>query len=272
MSKKPSSASKTRSFAARSPAKGNSSPDPQERKGPAKREGEAKQAVKPQERQASEEAVKWLETLERGETPKKREQFLAWLKASPLHVKEYLFARLLWEKSRYLIESDDAYIATTMIDCWECEKEIPVIALCAKEATIEGEKHKDKSEIIRMSEITAMDRYTAHLFAGAFPDFRPYLNEEGELVEYANHCPHCGLVYEDEVLHDNSEFLMLAQASPGSIAYVKIPGRIRLDGNEGFEAGDEDENLHALIDLYRISDKDRKRPKKKAKRTQAKKK
>ena len=196
---------------------------------------------------ARQEAVQWLERLEKSETRVKRERFLAWLKASPVNVREFLQAKVLWEKSRYLIESDSAYIAVTMINCQGCKAPIRVICLCATDAVIEGEGHHEKDELIRLSHITAMDRYTTFLLSKVFPDFRLYVDDSGEPAEYANHCPQCGFIHEDDWLHDNSVFLTLAGAPEGSVGYQRIPRRIRVDATEGFELGEEIEDLQRRL-------------------------
>jgi hypothetical protein len=58
-------------------------------------------------------------------------------------------------------------------------------------------------------------------------------SEEGY---FANHCPHCGALQEDYLLHDEpgDVFFGLSRAEPGSIEFTPLVGRIQLSGDYSF--------------------------------------
>jgi hypothetical protein len=59
---------------------------------------------------------------------------------------------------------------------------------------------------------------------------------EPENGYFANHCPYCGAVQEDYLLHSEpgDVFFCIAEAEPGSIELTAVEGRIRVSGDCGF--------------------------------------
>jgi hypothetical protein len=54
---------------------------------------------------------------------------------------------------------------------------------------------------------------------------------------FANHCPRCGAMQEDYLLHaePGDVFFGISHAEPGSIEFTPLAGRIQLSGDCSFE-------------------------------------
>jgi hypothetical protein len=66
--------------------------------------------------------------------------------------------------------------------------------------------------------------------------FRNGIGAGSEEGCFANHCPHCGAMQEDYLLHAESGdvFFGISRAEPGSIEFTPLAGRIQLSGDCSF--------------------------------------
>jgi hypothetical protein len=88
-------------------------------------------------------------------------------------------------------------------------------------------------EFFTLSNISSMDS----ALAATLERWRFYrTTTEPEDGYFANHCPYCGAVQEDYLLHSEpgDVFFCIAEAEPGSIEFTAVEGRIRVSGDCGF--------------------------------------
>jgi hypothetical protein len=87
-----------------------------------------------------------------------------------------------------------------------------------------------------LSNIWAMDGALAAQLQ-RWPHFRKAIDGDSEDGCFANHCPHCGALQEDYLLHDEpgDVFFGMSNAAPGSVELTPLTGRIQLSGDCSFE-------------------------------------
>jgi hypothetical protein len=88
-------------------------------------------------------------------------------------------------------------------------------------------------EFFTLSNISSMDS----ALATTLERWRFYRKTtEPEDGYFANHCPYCGAVQEDYLLHSEpgDVFFCIAEAEPESIEFTAVEGRIRVSGDCGF--------------------------------------
>jgi len=71
----------------------------------------------------------------------------------------------------------------------------------------------------------------------AWPHFRLTSGAGPGAELYNNHCPHCGAVQQDYMLHSEpgDVFFGFSLSAPGSVEFTPLLGRIQLSGDFGFE-------------------------------------
>jgi hypothetical protein len=86
-----------------------------------------------------------------------------------------------------------------------------------------------------VSNIWAIDGVLAKLIQ-RWPCFRKGVGEDSEEGNFANHCPHCGAMQEDYLLHSEpgDVFFGLAMGTPGGVEFTPLEGRVYLSGDYGF--------------------------------------
>ena len=135
------------------------------------------------------------------------------------------------DDAEFGIESEDAFIAATQTTCTNCREQIEVICIhCQSGRDLET---GEALEQFTLSNISSMDgALAATLERWRF--FRT--TAEPEDGYFANHCPYCGAVQEDYLLHSEpgDVFFCLAEAEPGSIEFTAVEGGIRVNGDCGF--------------------------------------
>ena len=98
----------------------------------------------------------------------------------------------------YSIASEEAFVASARCRCVKCGKNREVVCLyCKSGVDIEtGDPIAD----FTVSNIWAMDGVLAKLMQ-RWPYFRKGVGEDSGEENFANHCPHCGAMQEDYLLH-----------------------------------------------------------------------
>jgi len=131
----------------------------------------------------------------------------------------------------YTIVTDHAYVATTHARCWRCGTRTQVCCLYCEQGIVDGES----CEHFAVSEVTSMDSSLAAQL-GAWPQFR-FSSTRASGRCLTNHCTHCGATQADYFLHcdPGGAFFLIRGAAPGTIHLDRLRGRIRLDGDVGFE-------------------------------------
>jgi Domain of unknown function (DUF5710) len=132
----------------------------------------------------------------------------------------------------YVVRSDEAYVASTGMFCVNCRDHIEVICLYCESGT-DLEMNEPVSQVT-LSNVWAMDDALAAQL-GRWPEFK-LTGGEAEAGYVANHCPHCGAVQEDYLLHSEpgEVFFCIPRAEPGSVTLTRLAGTIRVSGDIGF--------------------------------------
>jgi len=147
------------------------------------------------------------------------------------------FSRWLGEEedtASFGLSSDDAYVACAPVSCARCHQEIEVICLYC-DSGIDADLGEPLGQIT-VSNIWAMDAALAGQLE-PWPDFRRMDGVGSEQGQYVNHCPHCGAVQDEDLLHaePGAVFFSVAGASPESVKLMALKGRVQLSGDYGFE-------------------------------------
>jgi hypothetical protein len=136
-------------------------------------------------------------------------------------------------EATFSISSDEAYVASAKATCWRCQASIEVVCLYCES----GEVHGDIYSGFTVSDITAVDDALAAALR-PWPSFAFVADSaRGGRCYLVNRCSACGAVQRDYFLHCEpaGPFFIVKAADPGSIRLTRIPGRVCLSGDEGFE-------------------------------------
>jgi hypothetical protein len=130
-------------------------------------------------------------------------------------------------EEQYLIESDRAYVACATAHCQRCAAQIEVITIFCVQGALDGEPLEDFS----VMRISAVDDAL-----GAQLTLWPFFRKKASL--FCNHCSHCGAPQQDIDLHCEPDgvFVHMDAASREAMTLTPLDGRIRLNGEETFEA------------------------------------
>jgi hypothetical protein len=136
-------------------------------------------------------------------------------------------------EAEFGITSDDAFVAAARAVCSRCHEPIEVICIYCESGT-----DSDMGEPMRqftLANVWAMDSAVTTQLA-RWRYFRKGIGAGPEEGYFANHCPHCGALQEDYLLHDEpgDVFFGLSRAEPGSIEFTALVGRIQLSGDYSF--------------------------------------
>jgi predicted RNA-binding Zn-ribbon protein involved in translation (DUF1610 family) len=137
------------------------------------------------------------------------------------------------EGGEFGVESNQAFVAAAHVACTNCGEEIEVICIyCQSARDLET---GEALEGVTLSNISSMDdALAATLERRRF--FRTLASTGADEGYFANHCPHCGAVQEDYLLHSEpgDVFFCIPEAEPGSVEFTAVEGRIRANGDCGF--------------------------------------
>jgi hypothetical protein len=135
--------------------------------------------------------------------------------------------------TEFAIISDQALVASAFTACVSCHERIEVICLYCESGT-DCAMDQPMTQFT-VSNIGAMDGALASQLE-RWRFFRKVSGEGAEDGCFANHCPHCGAVQEDYLLHaePGDVFFCIPQAQPGSITFTPLSGRIQVSGNWGW--------------------------------------
>jgi hypothetical protein len=136
-------------------------------------------------------------------------------------------------EAEFGITSDEALVAAAQASCVKCHERIEVICIYCESGT-DCEIGEPMTQFT-LSNVWAMDSTLAAQLE-RWPFFRKVIGADSEQGRFANHCPHCGAVQEDYLLHaePGDVFFCIPLAEPGSIELTPLIGRIQLSGDCGF--------------------------------------
>jgi len=138
------------------------------------------------------------------------------------------------EEEKYTISSDHAYVACARSVCWKCHSDIEVITIYCEE----GISHEEEIIETKIFNIRAIDAALSAQLE-RWPQFRKESAED----RFANYCPRCGAMQEDNDLHrkpDGSFFRVSSIAAGSVVTLTPLMGLIQLNGDEGYEPDGED--------------------------------
>jgi len=132
----------------------------------------------------------------------------------------------------YSIVSDQARIALTRARCWKCRTSAKVACIYCHSGWVDGDRYED----FTVSNITAIDDALRRQLA-RWPFFRFGYSKAAGGRYLANHCARCHALQADYYLHcePGGAFFVVKGAPPGAITLERLDGRVRMDGDQGFE-------------------------------------
>jgi hypothetical protein len=134
------------------------------------------------------------------------------------------------EEGKDSISSDHACGACANSVCWKCRSRIEVIAIyCA-----EGISEEEETREFTVFNITGIDDALSAQLKG-WPQFRKGSTEDS--TYFANYCPHCGVMQEDNDLHVRPDGVLFGVGSIPSdsvVTLTPLTGLIQLNGDEGY--------------------------------------
>ena len=147
------------------------------------------------------------------------------------------FSRWLGDEenpAQFGITSDEALVASAQAACVECRERLEVICIYCKSG-VDCEIGEPMTEFT-VSNIWAMDGALTKLLE-RWPCFRKGTCEDSGQECFANHCPSCGAMQEDYLLHaePGDVFFGIAPGRPGPVVFTPLEGRIQVSGDYGFE-------------------------------------
>jgi len=148
-----------------------------------------------------------------------------------------MFSRWLEEErgeAPFSIRSEEAFVVSARSACVSCAKDMEVICIHCRSG-IDTEIGEPLSDFT-VSNIAEMDGGLAKMLL-PWPDFRKAITKDSQEGNFANHCPHCGAVQEDYLLHSEpgDVFFGIAMGGPGAVRFTPLVGHIELSGDYGFE-------------------------------------
>ena len=131
----------------------------------------------------------------------------------------------------FTITSTEAYVAVATTGCQRCHSAIEVICIHCESGMVCGEP----LDRLAVSDVWAISDSLARQL-GRWPNYRKVIAQNAEDGYFANHCPHCGAVQEDYLLHSEpgDVFFDVSRAEPGSIGFTPLVGRIQVSGDCSF--------------------------------------
>jgi hypothetical protein len=114
-----------------------------------------------------------------------------------------------------------------------CGHDIEVVCIYCKSGV--DTEIGDPLADVTVFNIWAMDGVLAKL-TQRWPCYRKRAGEGTGEGNFANHCPHCGAMLEDYLLHSEpgDVFFGLAMDTPGVVEFTALEGRVCLSGDYGF--------------------------------------
>lgn len=137
-------------------------------------------------------------------------------------------------EAQFSITSDEAFVASAQVSCLKCHEPIEVICIHCKSG-VDSEVGVAMTQFT-LSNIWEMDSALAKQLE-RWPYFRRGMGAESEEENFVNHCPNCGAMQDDYLLHSEpgDVFFGLAHGTPGSVEFTPLAGRIQVNGDYGFE-------------------------------------
>jgi hypothetical protein len=125
------------------------------------------------------------------------------------------------------VTSEDAYVASTDVCCWKCNRDIEVICVYCET----GVDVDEPLTRFTVSTIWAMDAALTYQLQ-PWPHFKRGSGPTFHAGYFANYCPHCDALQDDMALHDEPEdpFFSIPHAPPGTLRLIPLVGEIQLSG------------------------------------------
>jgi hypothetical protein len=133
------------------------------------------------------------------------------------------------------ITSEQAYVASARVACQQCQSKIEVICIYCQSGLVRDESLEPLMKLT-VSNISALDSALERQLA-PWPAFKQVGEPGSQAGYFANHCPRCGALQEDYLLHDEpgDPFFSIPTAPPDAVELTPLVGRIQLSGDYHFE-------------------------------------
>jgi hypothetical protein len=150
-----------------------------------------------------------------------------------------IFSRWLGEEegeAPFGVVSEEALVAAARRSCVRCGHDIELVCIyCTSGVDTEI---CDPIADFTVFDIWAMDGVLAKLIE-RWPCYRKGVGEDAAGAQegsFANHCPHCGAMQADYLLHSEpgDVFFALARDTPGAVEFTALEGRVGMSGDYGF--------------------------------------
>lgn len=131
------------------------------------------------------------------------------------------------------IVSEEAFVAAARSPCVRCGNVIEVVCFYCKSG-VDTEMDAPIADFTVFN-IWAVDGVLAKSVE-RWPHYRQRVGEDAAEGVFANHCPHCGAMQEDYLLHSEpgDVFFGLAMDAPGAVEFTALEGQVCLSGDYGF--------------------------------------
>jgi hypothetical protein len=134
------------------------------------------------------------------------------------------------------IVSEEAFVASARGACVRCGQDIEVVCIYCRSGV--DTEIGDPIADFTVFDIWAMDGMLAKLIE-RWPCYRKGVGEDAQDAQegsFANHCPHCGAMQADYLLHSEpgDVFFGLAMDTPGAVEFTALEGRMGMSGDYGF--------------------------------------
>ena len=136
-------------------------------------------------------------------------------------------------EAEFAITSDEAFVASAQTLCVNCHERMEVICIYG-ESGVDSEMGEPITRFTVSNIWTMDDALTAQL--ARWPSFRNGGGANSEDRYFANHCPHCGAMQEDYLLHSEPDdvFFSIPLAESGAVQLTPLVGRVRVSGDCSF--------------------------------------
>jgi hypothetical protein len=136
-------------------------------------------------------------------------------------------------EAEFGIASGEANVAAAQASCLKCHERIEVICIYCESGT-------DSETGEPMTQFTVSNIWAMHSALAAqlerWPYFRKGIGAGPEEGCFANHCPYCGEMQEDYLLHaePGDVFFCIPLGESGSVELTPLSGQIQLSGDCSF--------------------------------------
>jgi len=126
----------------------------------------------------------------------------------------------------FTIRSEDAYVAVGQSRCCRCRRPIEVVAIYCRSGTVACEP---------LECFTVQSMWAADAALTAQLQRWPWFRFDAACGAWANHCPRCRALQNEDALHGEPDQPFFAIAPAGSLRLTALAGTVQLSGDYSVE-------------------------------------